>query len=134
LSGALGREGLIVVDVRTHREWAMGHIPGAIHIPLSELPRRLEELPADGSLITQCASGARSAIAASLLLMAGASSVENLAGGIQAWTNAGLTLTTEESPLPVVSAQPVPTVDAGAELADTGPEIPRFLERRKRKR
>ncbi len=132
LSGALGREGLLVVDVRSRREWARGHIQGAIHIPLAELPHRLEELPADGTLIAQCASGARSAIAASLLLMAGASSVENLAGGIQAWTNAGLTLTTEEEP-PAVIAEPARSVTE-SENADSGTEIPLFVERRKRKR
>ncbi len=133
LSGALGREGLLVVDVRNRSEWRTGHIPGAIHIPLSELPRRLEELPADGTLVTQCASGARSAIAASLLLMAGASSVENLSGGIQAWTNAGFTLTTEEQQAPVFVPEP-PLPDAAADHHDSGPEIPPFLERRRRKR
>ncbi len=141
LSGALGRDGLLVLDVRNHSEWQAGHIPGAVHIPLSELPNRLQELPADGTLVVHCASGARSAIAASLLLMAGAPSVENLSGGIQGWTNAGLALTTEETP--VASAA---VADVGATAAapdrrgqpvahDTGGlEIPPFVDRRKRER
>ncbi len=133
LSGALGRDGLLVVDVRTDREWATGHIPGAVHIPLAQLPHRLQELPADGTLVTQCASGGRSAIAASLLLMAGASSVENLSGGIQAWTNAGLALTTEETPVATVDQAAV-EVDKRAGGDGAGGEIPRFLDRRTRER
>jgi hydroxyacylglutathione hydrolase len=124
LSGALGRDGLLVLDVRSRREFATGHVPGAVHIPLGELPHRLAELPADGTIVTQCASGGRSAIAASLLLMAGASSVENLAGGIEAWTNAGFTLTTDVGPVERRS-------DTGG--GNSG-EIPPFLDRRRRER
>lgn len=133
LSGALGRAGLLVVDVRTDREWATGHLPGAKHIPLAQLPQRLQELPADGTLVTQCASGGRSAIAASLLLMAGAASVENLSGGLQAWTNAGFALTTEETPVHAGDA-PAPRVDQRVGGEGTGGEILRFLDRRTRER
>lgn len=144
LSGALGREGLLVIDVRGAAEWATGHIPGALHMPLAELPHRLQELPADGTLVVHCATGGRSAIAASLLLMAGATSVENLAGGVQAWTSAGLALTLEEAPaaMPEVSgpsahadapvAQRRATDHEGAER-DTL-EIPPFVDRRRRER
>jgi hydroxyacylglutathione hydrolase len=124
LSGALGRDGLVVLDVRNRSEWAAGHIPGAVHIPLGELPHRLGELPADGTLVTQCATGGRSAIAASLLLMAGASSVENLAGGIEGWTSSGFPLTTDDAPL---------DRRAGTDGADST-EIPRFVDRRRRER
>ena len=151
LSGALGRDGLLVVDVRNQSEWAAGHIAGAVHIPLAELPHRLQELPADGTLVTQCGTGGRSAIAASLLLMAGASSVENLSGGIEAWRNAGLTLTTEEVPraqfreTSAVDAATDETVEPMADdaassgiLPPVGPEslreIPIFVDRRKRER
>ena len=137
LAGALGREGLLVLDVRSTSEWVTGHLPGAIHIPLGELPHRLGELPADGTIVTQCATGGRSAIAASLLLMAGAKGVENLAGGIEAWTNSGLTLTTDEGPVGRTVAQTVdPTVDqtvdrrTGAATGD-GAEIPVFVDRRR---
>ena len=89
LAGALGRPGLLVLDVRSRSEYASGHIAGAMNIPLGELTERLREVPADGTIVTQCASGGRSAIAASLLLLAGAGSVENLSGGIDAWRKAG---------------------------------------------
>jgi len=124
LSGALGRDGLTVLDVRNLAEWATGHVRGALHIPLPELPRRLDELPIDGTIVTMCASGARSAIAASLLLLAGAPSVENLDGGMQAWTNGGLTVTTDDA----LPDRRVPVTDG------TGPEIPVFVDRRKAER
>jgi hydroxyacylglutathione hydrolase len=137
LSGALGREGLLVVDVRNRSEWKGGHIPGAVHIPLGELPHRLQELPADGTLVVNCASGARSAIAASLLMMAGASSVENLSGGIQGWSNAGLALTTDETPIaaPIAAATEADAPDRrGQPFAggSSGLEIPPFVDRRQR--
>ncbi len=137
LSGALGHEGLLVVDVRNRSEWKGGHIPGAVHIPLGELPHRLQELPADGTLVVQCASGARSAIAASLLMLAGATSVENLSGGIQGWSNAGLALTTDETPVapPIAdAAEAVVPARRGQPFAGgpSGLEIPPFVDRRQR--
>jgi len=93
LAGALGRAGLVLVDVRRRSEFALGAIPGAVNIPLAELPARLRELPADGTIVVQCATGGRSAIAASLLLLAGAGSVENLHGGFAAWTQGGFPVT-----------------------------------------
>lgn len=94
LAGALGRDGLSVLDVRSRDEFARGHITGARHISLGELPHRLGEVPVDGTLVTICSNGARSAVAASLLLLAGAPGVEHLHGGLEAWTNAGYTLET----------------------------------------
>ncbi len=132
LSGALGRDGLLVLDVRSRSEWDTGHIAGAINIPLGELPHRIGELPADGTIVTQCATGGRSAIAASLLLLAGASSVENLAGGMQGWTSSGFTLTTDTAaasagaPTDAVSAERRAAAAAGKVT-----EIPPFLDRRR---
>jgi len=120
LSGAIGRPGLTVLDVRTEPEWAAGHLAGALHIPLGELPQRLEELPLDGTLISVCSDGARSVIAASLLLLAGATSVENLSGGMEAWRDIGGPLSTDAAP-----AQPRER-RAGVATA----EIPPFLDRR----
>ncbi len=81
---------VIMVDVRGRSEWDAGHLPGARHIPLPELPRRLAELPKDGQLVLHCESGSRSAVAASVLHAAGFRNVANLAGGINAWNKAGL--------------------------------------------
>lgn len=87
----LTTQGAIVVDVRQPREWASGHIPDAIHIPLTELPNRMHQLPRDKTVITVCRSGHRSALAASTLARAG-HNVLNLRGGLRAWAQAGLPL------------------------------------------
>jgi hydroxyacylglutathione hydrolase len=79
-----------IVDVRSDLEWQADHLAGATHIPLGHLTERLSELPKDQPLVTQCQSGTRSAIAASLLRREGFTDVSNLTGGIQAWTDAGL--------------------------------------------
>jgi hydroxyacylglutathione hydrolase len=83
----------VVVDVRNDAEWAQGHLPAAIHLPLGHLRERLRELPRDQPLVTQCQAGARSAIAASLLRREGFSDVSNLAGGYDAWRKAGFPTT-----------------------------------------
>ena len=49
------RDGVVtLIDVRPDEEFAAGHIPGAVNIPLDELPRRLGELPADRAIIAYC--------------------------------------------------------------------------------
>jgi hydroxyacylglutathione hydrolase len=84
----------IVVDVRADHEWANGHLPAAIHIPLGHLEERLHELPQGQPLIAQCQGGRRSAIAASVLHRAGYRDVSNLVGGFDAWQAAALPTTT----------------------------------------
>jgi len=80
----------IVVDVRTDGEWAGGHVPGAIHIPLSELEGRMSELEAhrDVEIYAICQSGGRSARAADTLARSGFK-VHNVLGGTGAWVAAG---------------------------------------------
>jgi glyoxylase-like metal-dependent hydrolase (beta-lactamase superfamily II)/rhodanese-related sulfurtransferase len=80
----------LLVDVRTIREFDDAHIDGAVHLPLSQLAARLDELPLDQLLIVYCASGYRSAIATSLLRREGLPHVANLVGGLGAWTSARL--------------------------------------------
>jgi glyoxylase-like metal-dependent hydrolase (beta-lactamase superfamily II)/rhodanese-related sulfurtransferase len=63
-----------VVDVRQHDEWAAGHLPGAVHVPIQDLQRAMPALP-DGELWVHCRSGYRAGIAASLLHRAGRSVV-----------------------------------------------------------
>ncbi|MFB7545217.1 rhodanese-like domain-containing protein [Streptomyces zaomyceticus] len=76
----------LVVDVRTCGEREeTGHIPGAVHIPLSELPGRADELPADRPLVLHCAGGHRSSVAASFLRHRGHPDVSDILGGYAAW-------------------------------------------------
>ncbi len=84
---------VVVVDVRGANEWAAGHLEHAIHIPLGYLKDRAGELPRDKTIVTQCQSGARSSIAASLLELQGFSGQINLTGGLAAWQAAGLSIT-----------------------------------------
>ena len=79
-----------VVDVRSASEWAHGHLPGALHIPVGHLTQRLAEIPRDRPVIVQCQGGARSAIASSVLLSHGVRDVINLRGGYDEWSREAL--------------------------------------------
>jgi hydroxyacylglutathione hydrolase len=83
-------DGATIIDVRGASEYAAGHIAGSRNIPLGSLARRLDEVPALGPVVVQCQSGARSAIAASLLAAHGRRDALDLAGGLDAWRAAGL--------------------------------------------
>ncbi|MHB1740548.1 MAG: rhodanese-like domain-containing protein [Actinomycetes bacterium] len=85
----LARSGAFLVDVRERHEYAAGHAPGSVHIPLGELSTRLSRIPQGKTVLTVCRSGARSARAARLLRGAGYT-VINVRGGMSAWAAAGL--------------------------------------------
>ncbi|WKD36642.1 rhodanese-like domain-containing protein [Streptomyces xanthophaeus] len=82
---------LTVVDVRTPGEFASGHLPDAVNVPLDRLTRSLPELRRAAEsrpLLVVCASGARSASAAETLASGGIPA-SSLTGGTQAWTAEG---------------------------------------------
>ena len=93
-------EDLVVLDVREPVEWDYGHIEGAVHIPLSLLPLRLDELPAGQTLVV-CKIGGRSAQAVSWLQQQGYDAV-NLAGGMLDWEAAGRPMVSENGHPPQV--------------------------------
>jgi hydroxyacylglutathione hydrolase len=97
LHGVAGKNGLQVVDVRSPEEWSGGHLPGAIHIPLAQLPDRLRELDASAPIVLHCRGGGRSSIATSFLQSHGINDVSNLAGGFDAWVAQGFEVASAES-------------------------------------
>jgi glyoxylase-like metal-dependent hydrolase (beta-lactamase superfamily II)/rhodanese-related sulfurtransferase len=78
------------VDVRTPGERASGAVAGSLPIPLSQLLKRLDDVPRDRPIVVYCAGGYRSSIAASLLQRHGFDHVSEIAGGMAAWQRAGL--------------------------------------------
>lgn len=81
-----------LVDVREIEEWIMGHIPGAVHIPLDELPERIGEIPTGRPVVVVCAAGIRSLFGAELLLESGYPEVYSLDDGTYGWARRGLPL------------------------------------------
>ena len=78
---------VFLLDVRTGSETSSGMLPGATHIPITDLEERFRELPSDGqAILIYCASGGRSAAACELLSREGFDELSNLAGGISSWT------------------------------------------------
>jgi rhodanese-related sulfurtransferase len=80
-----------LVDVREDREWAAGHLPGAIHLGKGVIERDIErEIPdPDAEIVLYCGGGFRSALAAENLQKMGYTNVTSMDGGWRAWTGAG---------------------------------------------
>ena len=85
LADTEGGAPLMLVDVREPREFAAGHLPGAINMPMSELDRRLAELPARSTAVFMCRSGGRSLRACGQALRGGTVTPLQLEGGLLAW-------------------------------------------------
>lgn len=97
--GLMNHQNAVVLDVRTDKEYAEGHIANSLHIPQGLLADRLAELQRykETPLIIACRSGARSGQASAILLKQGFTNVQNLSGGILAWSNANLPLSTGDA-------------------------------------
>jgi len=81
--------GAYVLDVREAAEFATGHVPGAVSMPLALIPLRDNEIPSARSVYVVCETGGRSAQAAMFLARKGVE-VVNVLGGMTAWRSAGL--------------------------------------------
>ncbi|MFB2580975.1 rhodanese-like domain-containing protein [Herbiconiux sp. P15] len=79
----------VVIDVREPDEFASGHAPSAVNIPLSQLAQRLDEVPTAGPVHVICQLGGRSAQATEALASRGVDAV-NVTGGTSAWVSAAL--------------------------------------------
>lgn len=80
--------GACVIDVRETSEYAAGHVPGAVNIPMGRLTARLGELDRGATVHVICASGNRSGAMVDLLVAHGFDAV-NVAGGTGAWIRSG---------------------------------------------
>jgi hydroxyacylglutathione hydrolase len=90
---ALERQELQLLDVRDPAEWSAGHVPGSLHLPLSELgDGRRVTLPSDRPIAVACASGARAALAASVLRRRGHQLVSRVLGGVPELARNGVSL------------------------------------------
>ena len=93
----INRQDAVVLDVRETSEWSAGHIGGARHISLGQLESRLSELEKikDKPIIVVCATGNRSSSACGQLKKHGFDKVYSLSGGVAAWREANLPVTTK---------------------------------------
>ena len=93
----MNREDALMLDVRETAEWSSGHIPGARHITLAQLEKRMSEIEKfkDRPIIICCASGNRSSSACGQLKKGGFQKVFSLGGGVSSWRDANLPLTTK---------------------------------------
>lgn len=87
----------IILDVRQPEEFAEGHVPNAVLIPLGELETKASELPTDSTLYVVCRSGNRSRQASELLVNLGFKDVRNVDGGFIAWAEAGYDISFPET-------------------------------------
>ena len=76
--------GALLLDVREADEWAAGHAPAAVHMPMGQIPTGYGELPTDRPIACICRSGARSGRVTEYLRSFGLD-VVNVAGGMRAW-------------------------------------------------
>lgn len=81
-----GNEHIKILDVREKDEFEDAHIPGAIHIPLSEVEARMGELPKEAAIYIICHSGRRSGIAGDMMAKNGFGSLYNVVPGMNEWT------------------------------------------------
>jgi rhodanese-related sulfurtransferase len=94
-------EELVVLDVREQEEWDAGHVAGAVHVPLMDLPERVGELSPQVQTLVVCKVGGRSAQATGWLAQQGYD-VVNLDGGMLEWEAAGRPMVSETGGPPQV--------------------------------
>ena len=75
----------IMLDIREAWEWAIVHIPGSRHMPIGQIPSRLDEIDHSRPTVVICHHGVRSLQVVAFLQRAGFSNLHNLQGGIDAW-------------------------------------------------
>ncbi|MQA16307.1 MAG: rhodanese-like domain-containing protein [Pseudonocardiaceae bacterium] len=98
-------DGAVLLDVRESDEWAAGHAPQAVHVPMTDVPARLDQIGAvagDRMVHVVCRSGGRSAQVTAYLAQAGWEAV-NVGGGMKAWAAASRPMVAESGVEPRVA-------------------------------
>lgn len=91
----------VLLDVREDDEWAAGRAPGAVHVPMTQLAERLDDIPDGDPVYVICRSGGRSARVTAYLNSQGWDSV-NVAGGMGSWAAAGRPMVADGDAAPQV--------------------------------
>ena len=94
-------DSVTVLDVREPVEWQHGHVEASLHVPMMELPQRLDDLPRDRQLLVVCTVGGRSARAVQFLQQQGFDAT-NLDGGLLEWQSSGRPLVSDTGNPPTV--------------------------------
>ncbi|HEX6498588.1 MAG TPA: rhodanese-like domain-containing protein [Micromonosporaceae bacterium] len=89
-----------LLDVREEDEFRAGHAPGAVHVPMMQVPGRLDEIPTDRDVVVACRVGGRSAQVVAYLRAQGRDNVRNLTDGMLGWAASGRPLITEDGSAP----------------------------------
>jgi rhodanese-related sulfurtransferase len=79
------KKGMVLLDVRSNKEYEQGHIPGAVHVPLSDIGNKVKKLKKDKELVVYCRNGSQSIWAIKRLMGMGYKNLYNLRGGYNAW-------------------------------------------------
>ena len=79
------KKGMVLLDVSPDKEYEQGHIPGAVHVPLSDIGDKVKKLKKDKALVVYCRNGNQSIWAIKRLMGMGYSNLYNLRGGYNAW-------------------------------------------------
>lgn len=87
-------DAVVLLDVREDDEWQRGHAAGAQHIPMGDVPARIDEIDRDATLYVVCHAGGRSLRVAQYLAREGFEPI-NVTGGMLAWAQAGRPVTTD---------------------------------------
>ena len=98
-------DGAVLLDVREDDEWAAGHIEGARHVPMYQVPQHVayaEDLTPDTKIVVLCKMGGRSAQVTAWLTQQGFDAV-NLEGGMLAWATAGRPMVSDDGRPPRVA-------------------------------
>ncbi len=79
------KKGLMLIDTRSTKEYLADHIPGAVHIPLTEIGTKAKKIRKEKDIVVYCQNGNRSIWAIKRLMGMGFANLWNLKGGFRAW-------------------------------------------------